>query len=251
MKLRGAKRAVRSGPSGTGCPHLDRWGGNVCRNISEKGGDVARLTELVGKEKSIFKRSQLEKRWFSVRFTKSPLVWAGTEGLTPFVQATDGFCRELEAPALRSGFKRVKALMTIQSSIGDRERMAVEREIPHFQIKRIYEPYAASDGTRILVDRLWPRGVLKAEARIDRWMKDIAPSPELRKWFGHQPERFAEFARMYEQELTTDATKQALVTELLSLSGTVTLLYAAKDERHNHAVVLLELLRKTAKEGFG
>ncbi|AGT33613.1 hypothetical protein M493_17020 [Geobacillus genomosp. 3] len=129
--------------------------------------------------------------------------------------------------------------------------MAVEREIPHFQIKRIYEPYAASDGTRILVDRLWPRGVLKAEARIDRWMKDIAPSPELRKWFGHQPERFAEFARMYEQELTTDATKQALVTELLSLSGTVTLLYAAKDERHNHAVVLLELLRKTAKEGFG
>ncbi|MGP3562264.1 DUF488 domain-containing protein [Geobacillus sp. BK01] len=120
-----------------------------------------------------------------------------------------------------------------------------------FQTKQIDIPAERDDGIRILVDRLWPRGVLKAEARIDRWMKDIAPSPELRKWFGHQPERFAEFARMYEQELTTDATKQALVTELLSLSGTVTLLYAAKDERHNHAVVLLELLRKTAKEGFG
>ncbi|KAF0996596.1 hypothetical protein BJQ97_03286 [Geobacillus sp. TFV-3] len=78
-------------------------------------------------------------------------------------------------------------------------------------------------------------------------MKETA----LQQWFGHRPERFAEFARTYEQELATVTTKQALITELLSLSGTVTLLYAAKDEQHNHAVVLKEFLRKTAKEGFG
>jgi uncharacterized protein YeaO (DUF488 family) len=113
-----------------------------------------------------------------------------------------------------------------------------------FQVKRIYEQYDDSDGTRILVDRLWPRGVAKSAARLDGWLKEIAPSPELRQWFGHRPERFAEFARKYEWELSTDETKLALVGELLSLSGTVTLLYAAKDERHNHAVVLCEFLRR-------
>ncbi|ABO68544.1 MULTISPECIES: DUF488 domain-containing protein [Geobacillus] len=113
-----------------------------------------------------------------------------------------------------------------------------------FQVKRIYEQYDDSDGTRILVDRLWPRGVAKSAARLDGWLKEIAPSPELRQWFGHRPERFAEFARKYEWELSTDETKRALVGELLSLSGTVTLLYAAKDERHNHAVVLCEFLRR-------
>ncbi|AMQ21816.1 DUF488 domain-containing protein [Geobacillus sp. JS12] len=125
------------------------------------------------------------------------------------------------------------------------------RNGPVFQTKRIYIPAERDDGIRILVDRLWPRGGSKAGARIDRWMKDIAPSPELRKWFGHRPERFAEFARKYEWELVTDETKQALVGELLSLSGTVTLLYAAKDEQHNHAIVLREFLRNIAKEGFG
>ncbi|OQP09885.1 hypothetical protein B1691_08335 [Geobacillus sp. 47C-IIb] len=113
-----------------------------------------------------------------------------------------------------------------------------------FQVKRIYEQYDDSDGTRILVDRLWPRGVAKSAARLDGWLKEIAPSPELRQWFGHRPERFAEFARKYEWELATDETKRALVSKLLSLSGTVTLLYAAKDERHNHAVVLCEFLRR-------
>ncbi|MBB6284681.1 DUF488 domain-containing protein [Geobacillus subterraneus] len=117
-----------------------------------------------------------------------------------------------------------------------------------FQVKRIYERYDASDGTRILVDRLWPRGVSKAEAHIDRWMKEIAPSPELRQWFGHRRERFAEFARKYEWELAADETKRALVGELRSLSGTVTLLYAANDERHNHAVVLCEFLRRMGVE---
>ncbi|ADU95735.1 DUF488 domain-containing protein [Geobacillus sp. Y412MC52] len=121
----------------------------------------------------------------------------------------------------------------------------------HYRLKRIHTPIGQDDGIRILVDRLWPRGVSKAGSRIDRWMKEIAPSPALRQWFGHRSERFAEFARKYEWELVTDETKQALVGELLSLSGTVTLLYAAKDEQHNHAVVLREFLRKTAKEGFG
>jgi len=118
-----------------------------------------------------------------------------------------------------------------------------------FQVKRIYERYDASDGIRILVDRLWPRGVAKSAARLDRWLKEIAPSPELRQWFGHRPERFAEFARKYEWELATDETKRVFVDELLSLSGTVTLLYAAKDERYNHAVVLQEFLRRYGHNG--
>ena len=100
----------------------------------------------------------------------------------------------------------------------------------HYRLKRIHTPIGQDDGTRILVDRLWPRGVSKAEARIDRWMKEIAPSPALRQWFGHRPERFAEFVRAYERELETEETKRELVDELLSLSGMVTLLYAAKDE---------------------
>ncbi|WP_445613212.1 DUF488 domain-containing protein [Geobacillus sp. YF-1] len=118
-----------------------------------------------------------------------------------------------------------------------------------YRLKRIYTPAERDDGVRILVDRLWPRGMAKSEAHLDRWMKEIAPSSELRQWFGHRPERFAEFARRYEWELTTDGTKQALVKELLSLSGTVTLLYAAKDERYNHAVVLREFLHRYGHNG--
>ncbi|AEV18237.1 MULTISPECIES: DUF488 domain-containing protein [Geobacillus] len=117
----------------------------------------------------------------------------------------------------------------------------------YYRLKRSHIPIGQDDGIRILVDRLWPRGVSKAESRIDRWMKEIAPSPALRQWFGHRPERFAEFARAYERELETEETKQELVDELLSLSGVVTLLYAAKNERHNHAVVLCDFLRKIAE----
>lgn len=104
-------------------------------------------------------------------------------------------------------------------------------------IKRIYEPPAGSDGRRVLVDRLWPRGVSREAAAIDLWLKTIAPTPALRTWFGHDPARFAAFRDRYREEL--DANPDA-VAELLALvdEGDVTLLYAAHDRQANHAVVL-------------
>ncbi|GLI38129.1 DUF488 domain-containing protein [Geobacter hydrogenophilus] len=109
------------------------------------------------------------------------------------------------------------------------------------RLKRIYDPPAPDDGTRILVDRLWPRGIAKDEARLDEWLKEIAPSNELRKQFCHDPERWAEFRASYRRELGANAE---LLDRLRKLAreGTVTLLFAAKDEEHNNAVVLKELL---------
>jgi len=109
------------------------------------------------------------------------------------------------------------------------------------RIKRIYDEPAAEDGTRILVDRLWPRGIAKEKARIDEWLKEIAPSDELRKWFGHDPARWDEFQERYRRELEA---KTELLDQLQGLAkkGTVTLLFAAKDEEHNNAVVLKKLL---------
>lgn len=111
----------------------------------------------------------------------------------------------------------------------------------HVKLKRAYEPACADDGTRILVDRLWPRGVSKAEAAVDRWLKEIAPSTELRRWFGHDPARWPEFHRRYAEELRQHG---AILDELRALArnGTVTLLYGARDETHNDAVVLKETL---------
>ena len=111
-----------------------------------------------------------------------------------------------------------------------------------FRIKRVYEPPAKSDGIRVLVDRLWPRGVKKTDAKLDCWMKEIAPSQELRKWFGHEPERFTEFKRRYRKELLKDAL--AALRDL-GKGRTVTLLYGAKDPEMNQAAVLLALLRKS------
>ncbi len=107
--------------------------------------------------------------------------------------------------------------------------------------KRIYDPPAAGDGTRILVDRLWPRGLTKEDARIDEWLKEIAPSNELRKWFGHDPAKWKEFRSKYLEELRQQGP---LLEELKGKArrGTVTLLFAAKDADHNNAVVLKELL---------
>lgn len=112
---------------------------------------------------------------------------------------------------------------------------------PEIRIKRAYDPPAPSDGTRILVDRLWPRGVKKADAYIAQWMKEIAPSNELRKWFAHDPERWDEFRRRYRAEL---AGKRELVSALWELArkGTLTLIYSAHDQEHNQAIVLRELL---------
>ena len=110
-------------------------------------------------------------------------------------------------------------------------------------MKRAYDPAEPRDGYRVLVDRLWPRGVSKERARLDEWARELAPSAELRTWFGHDPERFAEFERRYRAELTAHEEK---LDELRcrAREGTLTLVYAARDEEHNDAVVLAELLRE-------
>ncbi|MGP4081720.1 DUF488 domain-containing protein [Pseudalkalibacillus sp. R45] len=112
------------------------------------------------------------------------------------------------------------------------------------QLKRIYESKSENDGKRILVDRIWPRGISKEEAGLDEWLKEAAPSPELRKWFEHDPDRFKEFKERYEKELDNDEEKQKAVEKVRSFmkDGKVTLLYAAKDQKHNHAVVLKDYL---------
>lgn len=111
----------------------------------------------------------------------------------------------------------------------------------HIKLKRAYEPPASDDGTRILIDRLWPRGVKKVDAAIDEWMKEIAPSTELRKWFGHDPERWPEFRRRYKSEIRQHAEQ---LDRLRSLAhhGRVTLVFSAHDEAHNDAVVLKDML---------
>ena len=111
----------------------------------------------------------------------------------------------------------------------------------NIKLKRAYEPPAAGDGTRILVDRLWPRGVKKATAAIDVWAKDIAPSTKLRQWFGHEIERWEEFRRRYTAELEQ---KSDLMNALrvLARSGPITLVFGAHDQTHNDAVVLRKVL---------
>lgn len=113
------------------------------------------------------------------------------------------------------------------------------------KIKRIYEDCIKSDGFRVLTDRLWPRGVSKEAAAIDLWFKDAAPSTELRQWFGHDPDRWEEFADRYRVELSANAAPVGELIESARKSGhgVLTLLYAAKDEAHNQAVVLGEVLR--------
>ena len=109
------------------------------------------------------------------------------------------------------------------------------------RLKRAYEPPAASDGTRVLIDRLWPRGVRKDAAALDLWLKDIGPSTELRKWFGHEPSRWAEFRRRYADEI---AQKPQLLAQLRDIArqGVLTMVYSAHDEQHNDALVLQELI---------
>jgi uncharacterized protein YeaO (DUF488 family) len=112
---------------------------------------------------------------------------------------------------------------------------------PVIRLKRAYEPASPGDGRRILIDRLWPRGLRKADAAIDRWLKDIAPSAELRRWFGHDPNRWEEFRRRYRSELSA---RPDLLNELRAMArnGPLTLVYSARDEHHNDAVVLREML---------
>ncbi len=116
--------------------------------------------------------------------------------------------------------------------------MASENDL---RIKRVYEPAEAGDGARVLVDRVWPRGVTKQAAALTLWLKDIAPSTELRKWFGHEPERWDEFRRRYHAELEQDQDALAELRELRG-KGRVTLLYGAHDTEHNQAVALRDYL---------
>ena len=112
---------------------------------------------------------------------------------------------------------------------------------PDVRLKRAYEPPSSGDGTRVLVDRLWPRGVSKTDVAIDLWLKDVAPSTELRRWFGHDPERWDEFRRRYQTELA-DKAEPLKELQAYARKGTLTLIYAARDEAHNEAVVLRDLL---------
>jgi uncharacterized protein YeaO (DUF488 family) len=112
------------------------------------------------------------------------------------------------------------------------------------RLKRIYEPKQDDDGFRILVDRLWPRGVDKKEAGIDLWLKDIAPSADLRRWFGHDPDKWTEFQRRYGEELRRNEPALAALRQRVKAEDKVTFLYAAKDTEHNHAIVLRDALQK-------
>lgn len=113
------------------------------------------------------------------------------------------------------------------------------------RLKRAYEPARASDGYRVLIDRLWPRGVSREDVRLDEWARELAPSTELRRWFGHDPARFDEFRHRYAEEISLHGAK---LNELRrrAREGTLTLVYGARDTAHNDAVVLAEILRSAA-----
>jgi uncharacterized protein YeaO (DUF488 family) len=111
------------------------------------------------------------------------------------------------------------------------------------RLKRAYEPPEASEGYRVLIDRLWPRGVSKEEARLDEWARELAPSSELRRWFGHDPAKFDEFRRRYRQELDAHDEKLRDLRRR-ARNGRLTLVYGARDSEHNDAVVLAEMLRR-------
>ena len=112
------------------------------------------------------------------------------------------------------------------------------------KLKRIYEPFSEDDGYRILVDRLWPRGVSEEAAHIDLWLRRIAPTTELRTWYGHEIEKWPEFQQRYKKELETHEELLGLIGDIERHRKTVTILFGAKDEKHNEADVLIEVLKK-------
>lgn len=118
---------------------------------------------------------------------------------------------------------------------------AYSKTMTTYRIKRIYDAPEKTDGYRVLVDRLWPRGVSKERAALDAWRKDLAPSPKLRVWFGHEAGKFTEFSRRYRQELEANPAVSAFTLEMKAY-GVVTLLYAARDSKINHAAVLCDFL---------
>ncbi len=118
------------------------------------------------------------------------------------------------------------------------------------RLKRVYDPAVPDDGARFLVERLWPRGIKKEALQLDGWLTDLAPSPDLRRWFGHDPQRWVEFQQRYEAELQAPE-KQALLQELAGKArqGNVTLVFAARDTEHNNAVVLKHFIERHYLEG--
>jgi len=118
----------------------------------------------------------------------------------------------------------------------------------NIRLKRAYEAPSAEDGLRVLVDRLWPRGLAKSEAAIDRWLKEVAPSSELRRWFGHDPRKWDQFRRKYQNELSG---RGDLLKELRQAAreGPLTLVYSARDQEHNQAVVLRDVLERVPPHG--
>ena len=116
----------------------------------------------------------------------------------------------------------------------------------NINIKRVYEQPEREDGARILVDRLWPRGLTKEKAHVDLWLKEIAPSTELRKWFGHDPEKWKSFRGRYETELRRNEHLIKILTQK-AREGKITLIYAARDEKHNEALVLKQFLERAKK----
>jgi uncharacterized protein YeaO (DUF488 family) len=117
----------------------------------------------------------------------------------------------------------------------------------HIALKRIYDDYAADDGFRILVDRLWPRGIRKDDAHVDLWLKEVAPTTGLRRWYGHDPEKWAEFRRRYLAELEQQPQCIEPIVEQAA-QGKVTLLYGARDTRHSHARVLGEFIERQPRK---
>jgi uncharacterized protein YeaO (DUF488 family) len=113
------------------------------------------------------------------------------------------------------------------------------------KIKRIYDKASEEDGFRILVDRLWPRGMSKGKAKVDLWLKEVAPSDDLRKWFSHDPQKWQEFKKRYGKELKDKQELLRIIKQAEKENGTVTILYSAKDEEHNQAVALAAFLQKT------
>ena len=115
-------------------------------------------------------------------------------------------------------------------------------------LKRAYAEPAGSDGFRVLVDRLWPRGKKKADLRLDTWAKDIAPSTELRKWFGHDPKRWLEFCKRYKSELKSPEARKTIagIVQAARKHSAITLVYGAKDTEHNEAVVLQAIFKRVA-----
>ena len=130
----------------------------------------------------------------------------------------------------------------------DQLTVDVVEGVPMIRVKRVYDPPGPEDGTRILVDRLWPRGIAKSAATWTYWMKEVAPSSELRRWFGHDPQKWRTFLLRYREELSEKSSDVAGLLALVG-SGTITLLHAAREERYNNAVVLKEYLE--ARNGAG